>query len=234
MQKKAAQIRSDALQMTHRARASYSDASLSHVNIMVVLYYGVMKLDPLHPAWEERDRFIYCRNHSAESLYCILADQGFFPAHELQTFCRYGTRLTGHVNRKVPGIEVTGGVTGHGLSMAVGMALAARMNKQDHRVFTLMGEAELSQGKVWEAALSASRYNLDNLILIVDLHDVSVGQTPGDPRPEHEWADAWRYAGWEVVIVDGSRIDELYRALQETRSRRGKPLLLVAKEEGGR
>lgn len=226
MQKKAAQIRSNALQMRHHARASYSDASLSHVNIMVVLYYGVMKLDPLHPAWDERDRFVYCLNYSAESLYCILADQGFFPAHELQTFRRYGTRLTGHVNRKVPGIEVTGGVSGHGLSIAVGMALSARMNKQDHRVFTLMGEAELSQGKVWEAALSASRYNLDNLVNIVDLESGRV----------HEWIEAWRYFGWNVVIIDGGRIDELYQALQQPGHRSGKPLLLVAKklEEGGR
>ncbi|WP_019636657.1 transketolase C-terminal domain-containing protein [Paenibacillus fonticola] len=228
MQEKAIQIRRDTLQILKHTPAGYSGTSLSHIDILVVLYYGMMKLDPLNPTWEERDRFLYCQDHSVEALYSILADRGFFPAHELQSFRRYGSRLIGHPNRQVPGIEMTGGVVGHGLSEAVGMALTAHMNKQNYRVFTLMDEAEISNGKTGEAALSASRYNLDNLITIVELRGASGEPTPDKLRQSREFADKWRSLGWDVVIVNGNGIDELYRALQETRSRKGKPQLLVA------
>jgi len=149
LEEKAAQIRMDLLKMIYEGKAGHTGSSLSCVDILVALYYGIMRLDPANPKWEERDRFILSKGHAVEGYYCILADKGYFPKDELKSFSRFGSRLIGHPNNKVPGVEMNTGALGHGLSISVGMALAAKMDGKKYRVFTLMGDGEQAEGSVW-------------------------------------------------------------------------------------
>ena len=174
---KAAQIRMDLLNIIHTAKTGHTGGSLSNTDILTALYYRVMKLDPANPKWEERDRFIASKGHSVESLWSILADLGFFPKEELLTYSQFGTRLIGHPNNKVPGIEMNTGALGHGLPIAVGMALAAKRDQKSYRVFCLMGDGEQAEGSNWEAAMAGAHYKLDNLVGIIDRNRLQISGT---------------------------------------------------------
>jgi len=228
LKRKAIQIRMDLLRMIHRAGMGHTGSSLSNTDILTVLYYKVMKIDPANPHWEDRDRFIASKGHAVESLYCILADKGFFPKEELQTYCRYGTRLIGHPNNKVPGVEMNTGALGHGLSIAVGMALAARMNGKSYRVFTLMGDGELAEGSVWEAAMAAGHYRLSNLVGIVDRNKLQISGPTEEVMNLEPLDEKWRSFGWHVVQADGHRIEQLVDVLQSVGQADGKPTLVIA------
>lgn len=167
LERKAAEIRMTVIDMVYEAGTGHTGSSLSNTDILTVLFYEVMKNDPVNPNWEERDRYIQSKGHAVESYWAVLADKGYFPKEELKTFSKFNTRLIGHPNNKVPGVEMNTGALGHGLSISVGMALAAKMDYKDYRVFTLMGDGELAEGSVWEAAMAASQYKLDNLVGIV-------------------------------------------------------------------
>lgn len=189
--------------MIYEGKTGHTGGSLSSVDILVSLYYAVMNTDPKDPQWPERDRFILSKGHSVEGLYCILADKGFFPEEELHTFSKYGSRLIGHPSMKVPGIEANTGALGHGLSIGVGMALGLKMNRRPQRVFVLMGDGELAEGSIWEAAMAASHYKLDNLTGIIDRNGLQIsGDTEAVMALECLRAK-WEAFGWAVTETDG-------------------------------
>ncbi|MFM9330933.1 transketolase [Paenibacillus mesotrionivorans] len=231
---KAAQIRMDLLNMIHTAKTGHTGGSLSNTDILTALYYRVMKLDPANPKWEERDRFIASKGHSVESLWSILADLGFFPKEELLTYSQFGTRLIGHPNNKVPGIEMNTGALGHGLPIAVGMALAAKRDQKSYRVFCLMGDGEQAEGSNWEAAMAGAHYKLDNLVGIIDRNRLQISGTTEEVMGLEPLEDKWAAFGWNVVSIDGNDMEALVEALEAVPSVPGKPTLLMANTVKGK
>ncbi|MCP8967749.1 transketolase [Ectobacillus ponti] len=234
LETKAVQIRMDVLNMIHQAKTGHTGGSLSNTDILTALYYHVMKVDAHNPKWEERDRFIASKGHSVESLWCILADLGFFPKEELQTFSQFGTRLIGHPNNKVPGIEMNTGALGHGLAVGVGMALAAKRDRKDYRVFCLMGDGEQAEGSVWEAAMAGAHYKLDNLVGIIDRNKLQISGSTEDVMGLEPLEEKWSAFGWHVVSIDGHDMKALVEALVDAPEISGKPTLVMANTVKGK
>lgn len=207
---KATQIRLEVINMIYESKTGHTGGSLSSADILTVLYYNVMNVDPNNPNWEERDRFILSKGHSVEAYYSVLADKGYFPKEELKTYCKFGTRLIGHPNNKIPGVEMNTGALGHGLSIAVGMALGAKMDNKSYRVFALMGDGELAEGSNWEAAMAASNYKLNNLIGIVDRNKLQISGNTEEVMSLEPLEDKWRSFGWDVLTTDGNDIKNFY------------------------
>ena len=228
LKKKAAQIRTDLLKMICEAKAGHTGGSLSCTDILTVLYYSVMKINPSNPNWEERDRFILSKGHSVESYYCILADKGFFPKEDLKTFSKFGSKLIGHPNNEIPGIEMNTGSLGHGLPIAVGMALAAKIDGKSYRVFVLMGDGEQEEGSVWEGAMAATHYRLDNLIAIIDRNKLQMSGNTEDIMGLEPLEEKWKSFGWEVIAVDGNDVEQLENALKSAPIIKNKPTILMA------
>ncbi|MDF2726119.1 MAG: transketolase, partial [Paenibacillus sp.] len=178
--------------------------------------------------------FIASKGHSVESLWCILADLGFFPKEELQTFSRYGTRLIGHPNNKVPGIEMNTGALGHGLAISVGMALASKRDNAGYRVYCLMGDGEQAEGSVWEAAMAGAHYKLDNLIGIIDRNRLQISGSTEDVMGLDPLEEKWGAFGWHVVSINGNAMDELVEALEAVPAAAGKPTLVMANTVKGK
>lgn len=233
LEKKAAQIRRDLLRMIYHGKTGHTGGSLSCTDILTVLYYGVMKLDPANPKWEERDRFILSKGHSVEGYYCILGDLGFFPREELMSFSRFGSRFIGHPNNKVPGVEMNTGALGHGLSISVGMALAGKLKGREYRVFTLMGDGEQAEGSVWEAAMAGAHYRLDNLVAVIDRNRLQISGNTEEVMALDSLEDKWRSFGWDVVTVDGHNHSRLLEAFTTTGAT-GKPRLVIANTTKGK
>ncbi len=234
LKRKAAHIRMELLRMIHRAKAGHTGGSLSNTDILTVLYYHIMKLDPANPKWPLRDRFVASKGHSVESLWCILADLGFFPKEELHTFSQFGTRLIGHPNNKVPGIEMNTGALGHGLPISVGMALAAKRDGSPYRVFCLMGDGEQAEGSVWEAAMAGSHYKLDNLIGIIDRNRLQISGSTEDVMGLEPLEERWRAFGWHVVGIDGNDIGQLVEAFEAVPAAANQPTLIMANTVKGK
>ena len=228
LKKKSAQIRMDLLQMIYEGKTGHTGSSLSCTDILTSLYYGVMKVDPKNPKWEDRDRFILSKGHAVEGYYCILGDKGFFPKEELKTFSKFGSRLIGHPNNKVPGVEMNSGALGHGLSISVGMALAAKTDGKAWRVFTLMGDGEQAEGSVWEAAMAGAHYKLDNLTAVIDRNKLQISGCTEDVMSLEALEDKWRTFGWNVIAVDGHDYGQLYEVLSNAPVIKGKPTLVMA------
>lgn len=231
---KANQIRMDLLKMIHRANTGHTGGSLSNTDILTALYYRIMKLDPSRPKWEERDRFIASKGHSVESLWCILADLGFFPKEELETFSQFGTRLIGHPNNKVPGIEMNTGALGHGLAIGVGMALAAKRDGKSYRVFCQMGDGEQAEGSVWEAAMAGAHYKLQNLVGIIDRNRLQISGFTEEVMGLEPLEEKWTAFGWHVVSIDGNRMEDLVSVFEAVPSVQGKPTLIMANTVKGK
>ncbi len=209
-------------------------SAFSLVEIMRVLFDDVLRFDPLRPDWEERDRFLLSKGHGCLALYAILADKGFFPATELATFCRMGTRLGGHPDHRLPGVEASTGSLGHGLSLGVGMALNARFAKNGARVFVLMGDGECNEGSVWEAALSATKHGLDNLTVLVDCNGwQSYGRT-SEVLDLEPFADKWRSFGFAVSETDGHDLSALRRVLTALPLAPGQPNAVICRTVKGK
>lgn len=231
---KAAEIRMNLLTMIYRAKTGHTGGSLSNTDILTALYYRIMKVDPSRPEWEERDRFIASKGHSVESLWCILADLAFFPKEELETFSQFGTRLIGHPNNKVPGIEMNTGALGHGLAISVGMAMAGKLDKRGYRVFCLMGDGEQAEGSIWEAAMAGAHYKLDNLVGIIDRNRLQISGSTEDVMGLEPLTEKWSAFGWHVVPIDGNSMEELVASLEAAPSIPGKPTLIMANTIKGR
>ncbi|WDZ63585.1 transketolase [Paenibacillus polymyxa] len=231
---KAAQIRMDLLTIIHRAKTGHTGGSLSNTDILTALYYEIMNVDPANPKWDDRDRFIASKGHSVESLWCILADRGFFPKEELETYSQFGTRLIGHPNNKVPGIEMNTGALGHGLPISVGMALAAKRGDRPYRVFCLMGDGEQAEGSNWEAAMAGSHYKLDNLIGIIDRNRLQISGATEEVMGLEPLEEKWTAFGWNVVSINGNNMEELLKAFRSAPEVAGKPTLIMANTTKGK
>lgn len=228
LNEKAIKIRIDLLNMIYESKTGHTGGSLSCSDILVALFYGVIKHDPSKPKWEERDRFVLSKGHSVEGYYCILADLGYFPKDELKTYSKFGSKYIGHPNNKIPGIEMNTGSLGHGLSISVGMALASKMQGFKYRVYTLMGDGEQAEGSVWEAAMSAAHYKLDNLVAIVDRNKLQISGCTENVMALDCLEEKWKSFGWEVLSVDGHDIARLVDAFSKVPFVSGKPTLIMA------
>ncbi|MBT2287626.1 transketolase [Paenibacillus albidus] len=231
---KAAQIRMDLLTIIHRAKTGHTGGSLSNTDILTALYYEIMNIDPANSKWEDRDRFIASKGHSVESLWCVLADRGFFPKEELETYSQFGTRLIGHPNNKVPGIEMNTGALGHGLPISVGMALAAKRDGRSYRVFCLMGDGEQAEGSNWEAAMAGAHYKLDNLVGIIDRNRLQISGTTEEVMSLEPLEEKWAAFGWNVVSINGNDMEELLQAFRAVPEVSGKPTLIMANTTKGK
>lgn len=228
LKKIAIERRMDLLKMIYEAKGGHTGGALSSTDILVALYYEIMNIDPKNPKWEDRDRFVLSKGHSVEGYYAILADLGFFPKEELKTFSQYKSRLIGHPNVKVPGVEMNTGALGHGLSAAVGMALAGKMDKKSYKVYTLMGDGEQAEGSVWEAAMAAGHYKLDNLIGIIDRNRLQISGNTEDVMSLESLKDKWRSFKWEVIEINGNDMEELVTTFKIIPLVKEKPHLVIA------
>ncbi len=231
---KATKIRINLIKMIKTAKTGHTGGALSSVDILVSLFYRIMKIDANKPDWAERDRFLLSKGHSVEGYLCILADLGFFPESELATFSAYKSRLIGHPTRKVPGIEMNTGALGHGLSVGVGMAIAAKKLGQQHRVFTLMGDGEQAEGSIWEAAMAAGHYKLGNLVAIVDRNYLQISGNTEKVMSIDPLADKYESFGWNTLDVAGNNISELCSTLESIDYSGEKPTVLIAKTTKGK
>jgi transketolase len=226
----ARRMRCDIVSMLAEAGSGHPGGSLSSADVVAALYFGVMRHDPSRPDWPERDRFILSKGHAAPVLYAALAESGYFPVEELASLRKLGSRLQGHPDsNKLPGVEVSTGSLGNGLAIANGLALGLRLEgNEDSRVFVLMGDGELQEGLVWEAAMFAAQKGLDNVIAVVDDNGLQIDGPVNDVVAVADIAEKFRAFGWEATHCDGHDARAIVTALQESSVRHGKPTVIVA------
>lgn len=230
LEKRANLIRQDIIKSLEYAGSGHSAGSLGMADVFTALYFDVLKHDPTRPEWDERDLFLLSNGHIAPVQYVTLAHAGYFPREELKTLRRFGSRLQGHPERtKLPGLETTSGPLGCGLSQAAGMALAMRMNNDKHRwVYVAMGDGELDEGNIWEAAMLAAKYKLHNIIGIVDRNNIQIDGPTESVMPLEDLHDKWESFGWHVIDIDGNNIKEIIDACALARAVVEKPVVIIA------
>lgn len=235
IEEKALDIRRDIVKMISLAGSGHPGGSLSAVEIVTALYFGAMNHDPADPKWPKRDRFVLSKGHSAPVLYAALAEAGYFDRSELWTLRKLGSRLQGHPDmRKLPGIEISTGSLGQGLAVANGMAMAAKINDEDHSVFTLIGDGESQEGEIWEAALFASHNRLDNLIAFTDFNDLQIDGRVSTIKDVCPIDEKWLSFGWHVICVDGHNIEEIVDAIDSAKRVKDRPVMIEAKTIKGK
>lgn len=225
----AKRLRRHIITMTGRAGSGHPGGSLSAVEIVTALYFKVLRHKPQDPRWGDRDRFILSKGHAAPVLYATLAECGYFPVDELVTLRQLDSRLQGHTDRvTTPGVEMSAGALGQGLSFAIGVALAGRLNSQDYRVYVLLGDGECDEGQIWEAAMAAAHYKLDNLVAIVDNNGQQIDGWNRDVMNLDPFNKKWQAFGWHVIEVDGHDLARLITAFDRAKLVKGKPTVIIA------
>ncbi len=223
------EIRRDIVRMIHAGGSGHPGGSLSVVEILTALYFQVMRLDPRNPTWDGRDRLILSKGHASSALYAVLARRGFFPVETLSTFNAPGTRLQKHIDmHRVPGVEVSSGSLGQGLSVGVGMALADRLDRRDRRVFVVLSDGECQAGQTWEAAMAAAHFGLGKLMALVDNNRLQTDGTIAEIMGIAPLEDKWRAFGWGVRRVDGHDLEQILDAVQEAEADSTKPQVIIA------
>ena len=233
LQKKANEIRKDIVTLIHHAKTGHIGGDLSVTDILVDLYYKQMNISPETTKDENRDRFILSKGHSVEALYCVLADLGYFPKEDLDTYSQYGSKYIGHPNNKINGIEMNSGSLGHGLSVAVGMALAGKMNNKSYRVYTVMGDGEMAEGSVWEGIMAAHQYKLDNLTAFVDRNRLQISGTTEQVMAQDSQEERWAAFGWNVISIPGNDMKAIDNAVELAKHIKGKPTVIIANTTKG-
>lgn len=230
LEKKANDIRVSIIKMLEHAGSGHSAGPLGLADIFTALYFDVLNHDPKNPDWKERDLFLLSNGHTVPVQYATMAHAGYFDKDELLTLRRFGTRLQGHPERtKLPGLETTSGPLGCGLSQAIGMALALRMDKADHRwVYVVMGDGELDEGNIWEAAMLAGKYKLSNIVGIIDRNNIQIDGPTEKVMPLEDLRDKWEAFGWHVLEIDGNNIREIIDACALARSIIERPVVIIA------
>ncbi|WP_206811155.1 transketolase [Paradesulfitobacterium ferrireducens] len=228
-------MRQDIIKMLLPAKSGHPGGSLSAADIVAALYFKVMRIQPENPKWPERDRFILSKGHAAPVLYAALAEKGYFPKNELWELRQTGRMLQGHPDMKhTPGVDMSTGSLGQGLSAANGMALAAKLDQKDYRVYVLLGDGELAEGQVWEAAMAAAHYKLDNLTAILDFNGLQIDGTTDSVMSSAPLPEKWQAFGWHVIEVDGHDVDAILKALAEAQAVKGKPTMIIAQTVKGK
>ena len=235
LEKIANDIRIGIIESVYSAGCGHPGGSLSIADIMTYLYFEEMRVDPQNPKWEKRDRFVLSKGHTAPALYATLAERGFIPKEDLKTLRKIDSYLQGHPDMKhTPGVDMSSGSLGLGISSACGMALSAKISGEDFRVYTIIGDGESEEGQVWEAAMFASHYKLDNLVVILDLNGLQIDGTIYDvmnPTPHDKKFEAF---GFNVITIDAHNFDEIEGALKAARECKGKPTAIIAKSVKGK
>jgi len=234
LQKRANDVRKGIIAAVHSAKAGHPGGSLSAADIFTFLYFEEMNIDPANPDKEDRDRFVLSKGHTAPGLYSTLANRGFFPVEDLKTLRKLGSYLQGHPCIHIPGVDMSSGSLGQGISAAVGMALGAKLDNKDFRVYTLLGDGEIQEGQVWEAAMLAGHRNLDNLVVIVDNNGLQI-DGPVDqvcsPYPIDKKFEAFNF---HVINIDAHDFDQIRAALKEARATKGMPTCIVMHSTKGK
>lgn len=225
---KTVQIRTDILEMVAEAKSGHPGGSLSAVEILVSLYFHKMRHDPRQPDWPDRDRFVLSKGHAAPVLFATLAEAGYFPTSELKTLRKLNSKLQGHPDLRVPGVEYPGGSLGIGLSAAIGMALAGKIDHNDYRVYALLGDGEMDEGETWEAAMAASKFKLDNLTAIVDRNGIQQDGLTEQIMPLEPLGYKWKAFNWHVLEVDGFDLRQVIEALEKAENMRNRPTVIIA------
>ena len=226
----AYELREDVMDIIMSGKAGHIGGDMSVMEILTEIYFDQMNISPENMDDPNRDKFVMSKGHSVEAYYAVLAKKGFFPIEEVvEQFSKFGSKYIGHPNNKLPGIEMNSGSLGHGLPVCVGMALAGKMNGQDYRVYTVMGDGELAEGSVWEGAMAAHQYKLDNLCAVVDRNRLQISGNTEDVMGHDDLHERFRAFGWNVIdVADGNDIDQLKAAFDAAKEVKGKPTVLIA------
>lgn len=225
----AVTLRKDIIKMLTESASGHPGGSLSAVEILTALYFSEMRVDPNNPRWEDRDRFVLCKGHAAPVLYATLAEKGFFDKSHLMTLRKLGSILQGHPNMNdTPGVDMSTGSLGQGLSVANGMALAAKLDNKDYRVYALLGDGEIEEGQVWEAAMTAAHYKLDNLTAFLDHNGLQIDGQVTEVMNVEPVDEKFKAFGWHVIVIDGHNFEEIFKAIDEAKSVKGKPTMIIA------
>jgi transketolase len=228
LEKRATEIRKRTVEIIHNATGGHIGGSLSSVDILVALHFGIINIDPKNPAMKNRDRFIMSKGHSVEGYYSTLEKRGFISSELLDTYGQFNSPLSGHPNRKTPGIELNSGALGHGLSVGVGMAIAAKRSGENMRTYVLMGDGEHGEGSIMEAAASAGHYKLNNLVAIIDRNQLQISGRTEDVCAVNDLEGKYKACGWSVVHCDGHNMNELLKCFKAAEGQAEKPTCVIA------
>jgi transketolase len=232
---KAKELRCEIISMIHEAKSGHPGGALSVADIMTVLYWHELRVRPEEPNWPNRDRVILSKGHTCPVIYAALAMKGFYDMSVLATLRKMGSILQGHPDmKKVPGLDMTSGSLGQGLSVGVGMALGAKANKTDSRIYVILGDGEIQEGQIWEAAMSAAKYKLDNLVAIVDVNNLQVDGYCSDVMPVEPIDKKWESFGWMTLKIDGHSIEQILDAFARAKRVVGKPVCIIASTVKGK
>lgn len=234
LEEKARQVRSMVINMLSLAKSGHPGGSLSSADIVTCLYYSVMRHNPSDCDWPDRDRFHLSKGHCCPVLYAVLAEQGYFSRKELDSLRKFGAMLQGHPDRHTPGVDVCSGSLGQGLSVALGMSLAGKLDKKDYRVYCLLGDGEIQEGNIWEAAMAAAHYKCDNLCAILDYNGFQIDGRVSEVMGVEPLADKWRSFGWYPIEIDGHNIAAILKAFETAKKIKEKPTIILAKTIKGR
>ena len=235
LMKTANEVRKGIVRAVHSAKSGHPGGSLSAADIFTYLYFEELNVDPKDPKKADRDRFVLSKGHTAPGLYATLAQKGFFPVEDLTTLRHVGSYLQGHPDMKhIPGIDMSSGSLGQGISAAVGMAISAKMSGEDYRVYTLLGDGEIQEGQVWEATMLAGHWNLDNLVIIVDNNNLQIDGAISDVNSPYPIDKKFEAFNCHVINIDGNNFDEIDAAFKEAKTVKGQPTVIVAKTVKGK
>ena len=232
--KKAFELRREVVKLVCHAKGGHIGGDLSMMDIVTYLYLKQMNVSPENFKDDNRDRFVLSKGHSVETLYVVLAESGFFDKKELETYGKFGSRFISHPTRAVNGIEMNTGSLGHGLSIAVGMALSGKRDRKDYRVYTVLGDGELAEGSVWEGVMSGAHFKLDNLTAVVDYNGLQISGPTKEVMSQENQALRWKSFGWNTIEANGHDMDDLERAFDEAKAFKGKPSVIIAHTTKGR
>ena len=234
LKKYANEVRKGIVTSTHSAKAGHPGGSLSAADVFTFLYFEEMNIDPKNPEKEDRDRFVLSKGHTAPGLYSALANRGYFPVEDLKTLRKLGSYLQGHPNMHIPGVDMASGSLGQGISAAAGMALGAKLNNKDFRVYTLLGDGEIQEGQVWEAAMFAGFRKLDNLVVIVDNNGLQIDGPVDEVCSPYPIADKFKAFNFNVVEIDGHDFDQIRSAFNNAKETKGMPTCIILKTIKGK
>lgn len=228
-------LRKDIIKMLNLSKSGHPGGSLSACEILTALYFKEMNIDPKNPNMEDRDRFVLSKGHAAPVLYAALAEKGYFPKDKLLKLRKAGEMLQGHPDMKgTPGVDMSTGSLGQGISAASGMALAGKLDKKDYRVYALLGDGEIQEGIVWETAMFAAHYGLDNLTVFLDHNGLQIDGKNEDVMNVEPINQKWEAFGWNVIIIDGHNFEEIFDAIEKSKNTKGKPTIILAKTVKGK
>lgn len=231
----AQKARLQIIEGVYNAKSGHPGGSLSAIDTLIYLYFSELNIDVKNPKWEDRDRFVLSKGHCAPALYAALALRGFFPVEEIKKLRKVGAMLQGHPDMKgIPGVDMSTGSLGQGISAACGMALAAKLSKKDYRVYTMLGDGEIQEGMVWEAAMLAAHYKLDNLVAVVDNNGLQIDGKITEVCSPEPITDKFKAFGWEVIAIDAHNLDEIENAFEKARAAKGRPTAIIQKSLKGK